>query len=130
MEKYSRKREGKWQSQYSEEFKRSVLEEYLNGTIPVRQLEKKHKLGNSRITVWLKEFGYEVKKAYFHSAIFKELPEMPKKIPIIKESTIDTEASLKKQLEDALILAEGYKRMIEIAEQDYKISIRKKSNTK
>jgi transposase len=129
MEKYSRKRDGKWQSQYSEEFKRSVVEEYLNGTTPIRQLEKKHKLGNSRITVWLKEFGYEVKKSYY-SAIFKELPEMPKNTPIIKESNIDSNASLKKQLEDALILAEGYKRMIEIAEQDYKISIRKKPNTK
>ena len=65
MEKYSRKRSGKWQSQYSEEFKRSVVEVYLKGNIPVRQLENKHNLGHGRVTAWLKEFGYELKNIYF-----------------------------------------------------------------
>ncbi|MCA0383172.1 MAG: hypothetical protein LCH58_13475 [Bacteroidetes bacterium] len=37
---------------------------------------------------------------------------------------------LKKELEDARLQAEGYRRMIEIAEQELKISIRKKPNTK
>jgi hypothetical protein len=39
-------------------------------------------------------------------------------------------AQLKKELEDAKLLAEGYRRMIEIAEQELKIPIRKKRNTK
>ena len=39
-------------------------------------------------------------------------------------------AALKKELEDAKLLAEGYRRMIEIAEQELKIPIRKKPNTK
>ena len=38
--------------------------------------------------------------------------------------------ALKKELEDAKLLAEGYRRMIEIAEQELKIPIRKKPNTK
>ena len=37
---------------------------------------------------------------------------------------------LNKELEDAKLLAEGYRRMIELAEQELKISIRKKPNTK
>jgi len=37
---------------------------------------------------------------------------------------------LKKELEDAKLLAEGYRRMIEIAENELKIPIRKKPNTK
>jgi hypothetical protein len=37
---------------------------------------------------------------------------------------------LKKELEDAKLLAEGYRRMIEIAETELKIPIRKKPNTK
>lgn len=138
MEKYSRKRPGKWQSQYSEEFKRSVVEEYINGTISVRKLEQKHKLGNSRVTVWLKEFGYELKNIYFPCVVLKEIPEMPKEksdkasktTSNNKESTKDSDVSLQEQLENALILAEGYKRMIEIAEKEYNIPIRKKSDTK
>ncbi|MGN6266581.1 MAG: hypothetical protein ACTHM5_12945 [Ginsengibacter sp.] len=37
---------------------------------------------------------------------------------------------LKKELEDAKLQAEGYRRMIEIAESELKIPIRKKPNTK
>jgi hypothetical protein len=37
---------------------------------------------------------------------------------------------LQKELEDARLLAEGYRRIIEIAEQELKIPIRKKPNTK
>ena len=37
---------------------------------------------------------------------------------------------LKKELEDAKLLAEGYRRMIEIAESELKIPIRKKPNTR
>jgi hypothetical protein len=37
---------------------------------------------------------------------------------------------LQKELEDARLLAEGYRRIIEIAEQELNIPIRKKSNTK
>ena len=39
-------------------------------------------------------------------------------------------AQLKKELEDAKLLAEGYRRMIEIAESELNIPIRKKPNTK
>ena len=135
MEKYSRKNPSKWQRRYSEEFKRSVVEEYINGNIPVRKLENKHNLGHGRVTVWLKEFGYELKNGYFPSVILKDMPEKPKEVPkkapySIKSAKEDSDASLKEQLENALILAEGYKRMIEIAEQNYNIPIRKKSDTK
>lgn len=126
MERYSRVRAGKWQSQYSEKFKLSVIEEYLNGNISARSLEKKHKIGNSRLTFWLKEFGFQLKRAYF-PVVKKE--EITKPNPIINEHTT-TDATLQKQLEDALLLAEGYKRMIEIAENELKIPIRKKYNTK
>ena len=39
-------------------------------------------------------------------------------------------ALLQKELEDARLLAEGYRRMIEIAETELKIPIRKKPNTR
>ncbi|MNY31490.1 hypothetical protein D3C86_1656560 [compost metagenome] len=39
-------------------------------------------------------------------------------------------SQLKKELQEARLLAEAYRRMIEIAEQEFKIKIVKKSNTK
>lgn len=126
MERYKKLYPSKWQNQYTEEFKRKVCNDYLTGDLTRRQVEHKYELGNYRLTYWLKEFGYQVKKTSFVC-----FPTMANRIKD-KESYHDDNSSkeLKKQLEDALLLAESYKRMIEIAEQELKINIRKKSNTK
>ena len=54
---------------------------------------------------------------------------MPESTPSDPEKSKTVE-KLKRELEDAKLLAETYRRMIELAEQELKISIRKKSNTK
>lgn len=126
MERYSKVYGSKWQSQYSEEFKREVCREYLDGLDSRTTIEKKYKLGNSRITFWLKSFGWEVKKPIYLSSYV---------MPAKKDQYIPAEDSasvnlLKKQLEDALLEKELYRKMIEVAERDLKINIRKKSVTK
>jgi transposase-like protein len=126
MERYSKVFGSKWQSQYSEEFKRSVCREYLDGTESRATLSRKYKLGNSRITFWLKSFGWEIKKPIYLSSYV---------MPTKEDQDIPTEESasvklLKKQLEDALLEKELYRKMIEVAERDLKINIRKKSVTK
>ena len=126
MDRYSKVYKSKWQSQYSEEFKRKVCQEYLEGDVLRRSIEKKYNLGNSRLTFWLKSFGLEVKKT-----IYLPSPIMPGTNE--SDSNAEDTASirlLKKQLEDALLEKELYRKMIEVAERDLKISIRKKSNTK
>ena len=59
MERYSRVSSSKWQSIYSEEFKRFVCNEYLTGSMTKSEVESKHKLGNGRLTYWLRERGYD-----------------------------------------------------------------------
>lgn len=126
MERYSKIYESKWQSQYSEEFKRKVCQEYLDGDEGLRALEQKYNLGNSRISAWLKSFGLEIKKTIYLSS-----PIMPaKKDPDIQSEDSASVKLLKKQLEDALLEKELYRKMIEVAERDLKINIRKKSVTK
>jgi len=123
MEKYSKKFASKWQSQYSDEFKRHVCNEFLTGTLSRRATEHKFKLGNSRLNFWLKEMGYDYTRPRF-----VPLPIMPKPArPNLKDETVE---KLKRELEDSKLLAETYRRMIEVAEQELKVSIRKKSNTK
>ena len=42
MERYSRVSSSKWQSKYSEEFKRFVCNDYLTGSLTSREVEVKH----------------------------------------------------------------------------------------
>ncbi len=124
MERYSKKYASKWQSQYSEKFKRHVCNDFLSGTLTRRQVEHKYKIGNSRLTYWLKEMGYDYTK--------------PQSVPLTIMTEVfkpdhqgkDCVGKLKQELEDAKLLAEAYRRIIDKAEQELKINIRKKSNTK
>ncbi|CAL2082643.1 hypothetical protein [Tenacibaculum sp. 190524A02b] len=123
MERYSKTSSSKWQNRYSEEFKRFVCNEFLTGTATRRDIEQKYRIGNSRITYWLREFGYNDSKS-----TFVPLPTMSqsKSQSNIKKSNSD----LLKELEEAKLLAETYKKMIELTEKELKIKIVKKSNTK
>ncbi|MCH8902755.1 MAG: hypothetical protein IIA45_02420 [Bacteroidetes bacterium] len=124
MERYSKKYSSKWQSQYSEDFKRLVVNDFLTGTLTRRTVEHKYNLGNSRLTYWLKAFGHEIPKLGLLP--LEIMPNSPK----TNKNQSTSEAELKKELEDAKLLAEAYRRIIEKAEQELKINIRKKSNTK
>ena len=126
MERYSRTSSSKWQSKYSEEFKRFVCNEFLTGTITKREVEDKYNIGHSRLTYWLKEIGFDYSKPSIVS-----LPDMKEHTSKLadKEEEISV-LQLKRELQEARFLAEAYRKMIEIAEQEFKIKIIKKSNTK
>ena len=126
MERYSKEYSSKWQSKYSEEFKRFVCNDYLTGSMTKKEVELKHNLGNGRLTYWLRERGFDGLKTRIVS-----LPDM--KLVKINTAEKDTQKSiteLEKELQEAKLLAEAYRKMIEIAEKEFKISIVKKSNTK
>jgi transposase-like protein len=125
MERYSKQYSSKWQSQYSEEFKRHVCNDFLTGTRCRREVERKYKIGHSRLDFWLKGMGYPD----FRRSSIVPSHIMPKPIKSTKEENA-TIKQLKKELEDAKLLAEAYLRMIKLAEKELKISIRKKSSTK
>ncbi|MGB3181053.1 MAG: transposase [Cyclobacteriaceae bacterium] len=124
MKRYVKTYKSKWQNQYTEEFKRSVCEEFLAGGMTLRAVERKHGLGNSRLNDWLNKYGYSVRKPYLI-----EGRDMAKKKS--KKSTDDTIRikELEKQLAMARLEATAYRKMIEIAEDELKIEIRKKSDT-
>lgn len=127
MENHKKVYSSKFKTRYSEAYKHSIVEEYLQGNVSAKSLEKKYKLGNSRLTFWLKELGFDLKRVY--SPAFTPIHMISSKPAHISTESLENE-SLKKQLEDAKILLEGYQRMIEIAEKEFKIPIRKKYNTK
>ena len=121
---------------YSLELRHKICKEHIVDGVKLADLVRKYELScHTLIHSWLRKLGYlpsvnrraavsylrvenneDLKKK---SANFKSLTEEHKQI-----------ALLKKELEDAKLLAEGYRRIIEIAEQELKIPIRKKPNTK
>tara|TARA_Y100000031_G_C8200601_1_gene376017 strand:+ start:129 stop:437 length:309 start_codon:yes stop_codon:yes gene_type:complete len=101
-----------------------VCNDFLTGSSKRRQVERRYKIGNSRLTYWLKEYGYSIKPE-------PQLVFLPTMSDSSKSNLSQKEIDkLKRELEDAKLLAEAYRKMIETAENELKISIRKKSNTK
>ncbi len=121
---------------YSLEFKHGVIKEYLAGGIGHNALLRKYDIRiNGGIVRWMRQLGYAeipVKDGYLPSA--KSLP-LPAKKPH-KDQPSDALSQeqrikeLERLLEDEQLRSEMYKRMIEIAERDFNIPIRKKSDTK
>ena len=118
---------------FDETFKRKVIEEYLETGCCKMELLRKYNIGfKSAIQTWMRRLGYTD-------------PHRGKKIKFGKiiSSTVDqTNPSndhaelqkrirqLERQLADEKLRTEAYKRIIDKAEQELKISIRKKPNTK
>lgn len=126
MERYSRESISKWQSVYSEEFKRFVCNDYLSGSMTKKQVELRHNLGNGRLTYWLRERGFDNLKSRIVS-----LPTMKSVTNnSIRKDSQKSITELENELQEAKLLAEAYRKMIEIAEKEFKIDIVKKSNTK
>lgn len=126
---------------YSEELKHHICQEFMLGGIGIRDLSKKYNISShSSIDDWLKKYGYRQKMddisiklssvhvGLEHFGIIKEPVEMSLPEPASNDS--DEVKRLKKELEDAKLKAEAYLRVIEIAEKELNLPIRKKSNTK
>ncbi|MGN6533795.1 MAG: hypothetical protein ACTHK0_18790 [Ginsengibacter sp.] len=121
---------------YSIELKHKVCKEHIDEGIRLADLVRKYNLTNhSLIHDWLRQLGYitginrRTRSAYIGLENFKTLPDKHKKKQSLTPDQQHIEL-LKKELEDAKLQAEGYRRMIEIAESELKIPIRKKPNTK
>jgi transposase len=125
--------EGKVIQIYSEEFKRKVIEEYLSTGVPKMDLLRKYGIKTkSGIQRWMKKFGYT--DAYqFPKIKFTRLTlsTVTKKPDLNNNDEIQKRIKeLERQLEDEKLRSEAYARIIEKAEKELKISIRKKPGTK
>jgi len=119
---------------YTEAFKRSVIEEFLEGHLSKIELRRKYNIGGkSAILHWMRQLGYSSdyplpKKPKFEVAPFK--------IPMAAASDksnleLQKEISeLKRKLEDERLRSEAYLRIIQKAEEELKTSFKKKPSTK
>jgi len=113
-----------------------ICKEHIEDGIKLADLVRKYDLScHSLIHDWLRKLGYlpgHNRRTYAQYVRHEKYSMMSKKS--LKGQVLTEEQKqiqlLKKELEDAKLLAEGYRRMIEIAENELKIPIRKKPNTK
>jgi hypothetical protein len=123
-----------FQPHYDRTFKTKVVEEYLTtGCTKMFLLRKYNIQFKSAIQTWMRVLGYkdmngQPQKFKFGKIIFTPLP--PQKKSTTNPDLEKKIRELERQLEDEKLRSEAYARLIEKAEKELKISIRKKVGTK
>ena len=110
---------------YSNVLKHQIVQEVLSGRMCKEEARRRYGIrGKSAILKWMRKFGYV---PHIESVTLKkkskELSDDPKEL----KGRIE---ELEKALEEANLKSEFYSTMIDIAEKEFKIPIRKKSVTK
>ena len=139
MEQKRLKKGEHFNCKYPEKFKRKVIEEYLHKGCTKMDLVCKYKIrSKSGITSWMQELGYEDvnRKMYYFEVLNRATLMTGKKSKKQKTPVSEQAALLEKikllelKLEEEKLRSEMYSRMVEMAEKDLNIPIRKKYNTK
>ena len=124
-----------FQPHYDREFKRQVIEEYLlTGCSKMFLLRKYNIQFKSAIQTWMRILGYkdpgrQMQKVNFGQLIFTSLAKQKNTLTESEELQKRIK-ELERQLEDEKLRSEAYARMLDKAEKELKISIKKKHDTK
>lgn len=121
---------------FTVEFKKKIISEYLESDLTKREILDKYAIrSNSAIQSWMRKFGISDpfgKKDYLgviNLHRLKKKPE-PSELELEKKALEKRIRELEQKLVEEQIRTEMLARVIEIAESDYKLNIRKKPNTK
>lgn len=130
---------------YSTSERHQIINEYLSGDCTKQQIWEKYtgeKEEHGQLLHWLRRFGYEDKKEKSRLTFAPVKISMESKMNHIEntENPSDTDfeklqlekriRELEKQLKEAEMKAIAFSTMVDIAEREFKIPIRKKYNTK
>ena len=106
---------------YSDSLKQEIVREVKLGNIWKAEARRKYDIkGHSELLKWIRKFDRK-------PTDYQEVMDYHKSD---KGALIKRIKQLERQLEDEQIRAEGLSKMIDIAEEQLKITIRKKSTTK
>ena len=108
---------------------RKVVQDYLGGQQSMREVAERYNLTYASVSGWVRRFGADIENENANEAV--ALPSMSEegKIEGFDELKKQNEELLKK-LEHANLKVSGLEIMIDIAEQQLGVDIRKKSGTK
>ena len=111
---------------YTDSFKRMVARESLTGELSVKELAKKYGLPHyNTVTIWRRSFRDKLDDVE-HLLERPNTAEEKREIDIYRRKSKELEA----ELSNAKLKIVALETMIDIAEQELEIKIRKKSGTK
>ena len=127
MERTENKYVKRTQKDYPMSFKLSVVREYEETEISLGELARKYGIqGNNTIRRWINKFGtfdwQNLTLQPMAKTKNQELLELREKVKVLERKN----ARLEKELEQKDMKAEFFDLMIEIAEEEYGVDIRKK----
>ena len=127
MEKQENKYVKHTQKDYSMSFKMSVVREYEEGKVSLGELSRKYGIqGSHTIRQWINKFGtfdwQNLSLQPMSKSKDQELLELREKVKVLERKN----ARLEKELEEKDIKAGFFDLMIDIAEEEYGVQIRKK----
>ena len=119
---------------YSEELKKKAVFSVLSGAMRKSEAVVSHGLSSATVLDnWIERYGHGILSE--HKELLQEMGTRKKKeavkgeIPEMEDLKREL-AEVNKQLRAAELRAEAYSLMIDIAERELKVAIRKKSDTK
>lgn len=125
---------------FTNEEKHEVIEDYLSSGQSKEFIWRKYtgKSDHGSMLRWMRDLGYNIESNEIRPMFAKETIQMPKKKIQSEPINHDFESlqlknrilDLEKQLKEAELKAIAFSTMVDIAEKEFKISIRKKFNTK
>ena len=122
--------DSKYAIRYSYEFKKRVCEEYLKGNYTKKEVWKKYTGNNEEhgsLLKWLRELGYvDYKEKVTFASIMRKDKENKNLSSEDNQELKNRIKDLEKSLADAELKAFAYSTMIDVAEKELNISIRKK----
>ena len=122
-------------SEFTLEERRLIIEDWLQSGKTKQEIWEKYtgeKSEHGKLILWMREFGYDLpnKRISFRESNANFMPKRNDKSSIELLQMQEKIKELEKALVNSELRATAYETMIEIAEKELKINIRKKSNTK
>jgi transposase len=125
---------------FSESEQREAIEEYLRSGLSKNEFWQRYmgKADHGVLTRWMRRLGYSGAETQLRAKIASNGPDMARKKSSSDASAQEFEAlqlkrriaELERQLKEAELKAIAFSTMVDIAEKEFKIPIRKKFNTK
>ena len=123
---------------FSDSERHSIIQEYLNSESTKDVIWRKYtgKTDHGHLLRWMRELGYSDKGSYVVKKQTFAVMAKHKPTRIVNDNDFEMLqlkkriAELEKQVKDAEMKAIAFSTMVDIAEEEFKIPIRKKFNTK
>ncbi|HLT42417.1 MAG TPA: hypothetical protein VKZ95_06900 [Sphingobacteriaceae bacterium] len=140
MDKKIVKKAGKY---FTQEEQHSIIQEMISNGLSKKAIWKKYtgqEEEHGQLLRWMKKLGYPIVGRVISTNFSNQRKTMPaKKKPVLADQSEESFENLQlkkrifeleKQLKDAELKAIAYSTMVDIAEKEFKIPIRKKLNIK